>query len=568
MEQNYNIWEFLQPEEETYDDDDLVPGLENGRWITVEQDDAGEEDETVIFRTFVNAAIGGKRSRVRSRGAPYMLLLSTKEGESEPKVTICNQSGTLGLTRDITMDDLQDPNISESPFSDSPQVINQESIPLNFGRMNVAVAFTNELDITRFMRIPRVYFDAVRRREPRQLTESATETLLFKSSVEIFEQRKASTMKPMAPRQQYRSCDIRVLETTTKEGWRTTRRLVISSSAAEKKPWCTELFLPLSRVQISRQDLARQTMIKWSDCTHEKFDRTDGNYNTVRGIPGVMSSTYESWLQTRTWGPSLCARYDVGDRKFRVARKLTGELQIYDYVYDDSNPNICLLLLFRNQVDATDFESTILKLSMPPIFSWSAGHDSGSVYNISDTEPNPKSYKALMLTHTRLEWRYSELFYTFRDTDYVFDRSQLRVRFPQASYTDYISTHIDRLWKPEPKDRPHFSHCEKRIGNVSIEFQEEDVAQDFMSSLSSGYRLVFSRRAHYITTKAPSRFKSTKSNKGNAEVQIWQVCIKAIVSIVDRGYLVDQLSCRGIRYLIRLFPVEVSCHGTEWFQLF
>ena len=125
LEQNYNIWEFLQPEEETRDDDDLLPGLENGRWITVEQDDAGEEDETVIFRTFVNAAIGGKRSRVRSRGAPYLLLLSTREGESEPKVTICNQSGTLSLTRDITMDDLQDLSISEGPFSDSPQLITE-----------------------------------------------------------------------------------------------------------------------------------------------------------------------------------------------------------------------------------------------------------------------------------------------------------------------------------------------------------------------------------------------------------------------------------------------------------
>lgn len=53
----------------------------------------------MIYRTFVNAAIGGKRNRVRSRGAPYMLLLSTKEGESEPKLTICNQSGTLSMTR-------------------------------------------------------------------------------------------------------------------------------------------------------------------------------------------------------------------------------------------------------------------------------------------------------------------------------------------------------------------------------------------------------------------------------------------------------------------------------------
>lgn len=281
LDQNDNIWEFLQPEEETYDDDDLLLGLENGRWITVEQDDAGEEDETVIFRTFVNAAIGGKRSRVRSRGAPYMLILSTKEGESEPKVTICNQSGTLGLTRDITIDDLQKPAGSGGPFSDSPGMNTQDSIPLNFGRMNVAVAFTTDFDFNEFMRIPKAYFDAVRRREPRQLTERATGSLLFKCSVEIFEQLKASTMKPMSPRLQYRSCDLRVLETTTREGWRTTRRLVVSSSAAEKKPWCIELFLPLSRVQINRQGLTRQAMVKWSDCTHEKSDRTDGNYNTV-----------------------------------------------------------------------------------------------------------------------------------------------------------------------------------------------------------------------------------------------------------------------------------------------
>lgn len=97
--QNCNIWELLQPEEETYDEEDLLPALENGRWITVEQDDAGEEHEQVLFRTFVDAAIGGKRHRMRSKGAPYMLLLSTKEGESEPKVTLCNQSGTLSLTR-------------------------------------------------------------------------------------------------------------------------------------------------------------------------------------------------------------------------------------------------------------------------------------------------------------------------------------------------------------------------------------------------------------------------------------------------------------------------------------
>ena len=132
-----------------------------------------------------------------------------------------------------------------------------------------------------------------------------------------------------------------------------------------------------------------------------------------------------------------------------------------------------------------------------------------------------------MLVHTRLDWKYSELYYTFRDTDYMFDRKHLRVRFPQASYTDYISTHVDKLWKPEVKDRPHFHHCEKRIGNVSIEFEEESVAQSFMSSLTSGYKLLFSRCALHITTQKPSKLRPTKSNKGSSEVQLWQVSFVA-----------------------------------------
>ena len=98
--QNLRIWEPTQPGEQIFQDDDLLTGLENRRWITMELDDAGEEDEHVIYRTFVDAAIGVKRNRVRSRGAPYMLLISTKDGESEPKLTICNQSGTLSVTRD------------------------------------------------------------------------------------------------------------------------------------------------------------------------------------------------------------------------------------------------------------------------------------------------------------------------------------------------------------------------------------------------------------------------------------------------------------------------------------
>ena len=85
------------------DEDSFVQDLfelDNGRWITVEQGDAGQLNEKVLFRTFVDAAIGGRGRRVHSKGAPYMILLSILAGESEPKVTITNQSGTLGLSRD------------------------------------------------------------------------------------------------------------------------------------------------------------------------------------------------------------------------------------------------------------------------------------------------------------------------------------------------------------------------------------------------------------------------------------------------------------------------------------
>jgi hypothetical protein len=93
----------LQPEEAAENGGGFSFRRENARWITVDKDDAGEEDERVLFRTFVNAGIGSKKFRMRTKGAPYMLLLVTKDGESEPKVILCNQSGKLCLQRDCEL---------------------------------------------------------------------------------------------------------------------------------------------------------------------------------------------------------------------------------------------------------------------------------------------------------------------------------------------------------------------------------------------------------------------------------------------------------------------------------
>lgn len=235
------------------------------------------------------------------------------------------------------------------------------------------------------------------------------------------------------------------------------------------------IVLPLSRVQVSRDENPRRVLIKWSDCNHEVPNLTDGNWN-----------------------------------------------KMYTYVYNDSNPNISLSLLFRTSVDATEFENTVLRLSSEPAFSWDKGSNSRFVYNIFDTEPNPKAYKALLSIYTRSEWRYSELFYMYRDTDYEFDHNNANVRLPQVLYTNYISSHVGNLYKPDANKPPKFSHCEKLVGNVSIEFDHVNIGMEFMSSLTRDHKLIFSRRSHFVTTKPPSRFGSTKSNKGPAEVQLWK----------------------------------------------
>lgn len=93
--QNFSVWEKLQPMEdlsqvEEAPEQDRSP-KDPSRWFTIEEDHAGDEDERVLFRTFVNAEVGLRRFRTKTHGAPYMLVVWAKSGESEPKMTLCNQ---------------------------------------------------------------------------------------------------------------------------------------------------------------------------------------------------------------------------------------------------------------------------------------------------------------------------------------------------------------------------------------------------------------------------------------------------------------------------------------------
>lgn len=208
--------------------------------------------------------------------------------------------------------------------------------------MSIPISFQFEADLGNFINIPKAYFDAVSQREPIDSKEF-TESVIFKNSVEMVEQLKPPNMKPMNPPVTANSCEVRILERSYGQAWRSTRRMVISSSAAEKIPQCTEFFMPLSRVQISREDVSRQVLLKWSDTCQERSDKTDGSYNTL-----------------------------------------------HSYVYDDSAPNIGIAIRFRSQQAAEDCEKAILELNFRPDFAWSQPSSCGRIYDVVDAGADQK----------------------------------------------------------------------------------------------------------------------------------------------------------------------------------
>ncbi|KAJ5646581.1 hypothetical protein N7490_002953 [Penicillium lividum] len=435
--QDLDIWEPLQPEEASESILDFF-GLENSRWIAVNQEDAGSEEERVLYRAFVNAGIGSKKFRIRTRGAPYMLSLATKEGESEPRIILCNQSGSLCLQRDFVPDDLpQLINLANANMTGFPGARISEPVPFMFDNTSVSVSFQFEADLGQFINIPRTYFDAVWRREPIDSKEFI-ENVIFKGSVEIFENLKTPNMKSMNPPMIIRSCNVRILE----------------RSFAQRNPQCIELFMPLSRVQINREVLSH------------------GNYNIL-----------------------------------------------HSYVYDDSAPNIRVGLHFSTQQGAEDFERAILEINFKPDFSWSEPSSSGRICDVIDTGTQHKQYKAAVTFQNKSSWRYSDIYYLYRYTDYAYQHSSLSVQFPHASYTDYISSHVNQLFVA---NKPAiFSHCEKKTGPATIAFNSDTVARAFMSGLSPLYELSYSRRIQSLSTESKV-LGGKKSGNGGAELQLWR----------------------------------------------
>ena len=113
----------------------------------------------------------------------------------------------------------------------------------------------------------------------------------------------------------------------------------------------------------------------------------------------------------------------------------------------------------------------------------------------------------------------------YRDTDFHYDSNTHRVRFPHIYYTNYISSHVEKLYEADSSAPPRFSQYDKQVGTVDIESEDKEKAFGFMSALTKEHDLTFSRKVTHLATKVP-RTKllsaTTRRNKGHAKVQIWR----------------------------------------------
>jgi hypothetical protein len=354
---------------------------------------------------------------------------------------------------------------------------NPHYVQLEFGEEEVSIKFLSDLDLNAFVHKPKRYFEAVRSRRPRK-TQNTTEVEIYRCSLASVRELHSSTMDVIDGRE-YKSCDLRVLEQRENVIWRATRRLVLSSSVAATQLWSHSYFLPMDRVQLKATD-TNTLAIKWSDCTHEDFETTDGNYH-----------------------------------------------RLFTHFYDASQPNQAFEFIFSDSVAATAFQTSILSLRRAPLYEWTNRSPAdletlgGTVYEVQDSDPNPIKYRAIAVRRQKLDWSYARIVYCYRNFDVSFSSRDNSVFFPELHYAHYLSNH-EQLNYP-PQDDPEFASCTKAYTELWTEFSAKPDAISFLSSLSS-YKLIYAGCATYTSTKPLRRIGPAKrSNEGGAELLVWKM---------------------------------------------
>ena len=447
-------------------------------WLTVDIDHAGEPNERVLLRTFVNAQIGtDPRTRRKSGSAPYMLLLWSQHGRSEVLVSLANQFGTVHLCTTLTQQDLtRHEEHTKSPLE----------FELSFPSQDSVVQFINPQELQDFVKQPRDFFKATRERESRP-----EEFLCFREGLQSFDERthrpRTSITGHTSITQAHSSCEVSLYQHIPDQCWKTQRRLVVSSALDATQPWCYSYWLPVSHVRVQGQ--GRDVELYWSDC-NQLEQRNDGNYGTY-----------------------------------------------WSLIYSPSSPNIKVSMRFQTSANADEFKAAILRpwnipfesdyLECKGTFQAAGGPDNSpdsapvgqelSVWRLMDAHDAGKlMYLSIVHVERNAQLGFeASVYFVHRDVDFLIERTGPRsVSFEGLWVPRYLSN-INEV-KAAPKVRGVCEDVDWALSSANFFFEVGELAR-FMHSLI-GWELVFCCKAASIATG--TAIKATRQN--DAIVALWK----------------------------------------------
>ena len=432
------------------------------RWFTVDAEHGGYMYEEVLHRTFVNAQIGAKKIRVKTQDAPYMLLLWTRNGESELYVSLCNQLNTLNLCKIFTIQDLE---LYDEGGHDPMEAT------LDFPSQEAVIRFLTAEDSRRFSAYPRDYFMAIKDR-----TAKDAELAIFQTVVDSYQDgRDLKGSKPS-------SCSLRLYESIEDEFYKTTRRLVISSPAVDhKKPWCSSYWLPLSDVRLQVDDCF-VTLI-WSDFRHCERVSRSGNFDYY------WSYAYKSDKPNKKIVLQFASIEDVG--RFRD----------------------CILFLTECQ-----------NVEIRAIFKGPRNVEEVRVYNIRDQNETDLYHAVVVTSRNSRVQDVSKVYFVYRDLDFMCAREggvPCSIQFPKLRIPHYISTMADMSY--EPNDRmlePELEKVTWDIAGTRLSFGCKHQLVHCMEVLTD-WRLNFFRKVPKLILDPTSRIRRKVSFK-HAKIHLWE----------------------------------------------
>ena len=275
------------------------------------------------------------------------------------------------------------------------------------------------------------------------------------------------------------SCGLRVYESMPDKCWKTTRRLVVNTPPDSTRPECVTHWLPADQIKMVVG--GSKVTVKWSDCG-----------NLIRKYLGN------------------CAYH-------------------FSYIYDADEPNQTIDLEFRSASDAQDFERCLLlPTEMPPQVTTKVEIPSAfqdiKIYRLFDADEPDQQYHSVVLNKENPKGPHTtEIYYVYRDLDWIFSSTPSIVDFPSLQTSHYVSTMPRLPGMPNTSDpSPDISDVELKFKTAHFELGCNHDLKRFMHGLTS-WTLKFFRpilKLHLVETG--HLLRDPREQYKRVSVQLWE----------------------------------------------